>query len=168
MRRIPLLALAVLLLSLPCFAQEPMSLFDVSGTYSYVRFEKSNYNGASVSFALNTNRWLGLVADVGGYHQAVKSGFKSSDLVSYLFGPRLSYRTEERITPFAQVLLGGVYDTAISRNTIALSAGGGFDVKIDPHVSLRLAQADYLLTRFGEQTQNSVRLSTGLVFHFGK
>lgn len=170
MRRIPWLILVVLLLSLPAFAQqEPVPVFEISGAYSYVRYSstKSNFNGGSVSFTLNPNPWLGVVADVGAYHESVIKGFDSSNLVSYLFGPRVSYRSQDRITPFVQVLFGGVYDTLQDSTALAMTAGGGFDVRVAPHVALRLIQAEYFMTRFGRQTQNNVRISTGLVFRFG-
>jgi opacity protein-like surface antigen len=173
MRRIPWLIIALLLVCLPSFAQQPpppTPVFDISGTYSYVRVGStaSNYNGASASFALNVNHWLGVVGDFGGYHEAVMSGFDSSNLITYLFGPRVSYRSEERVTPFVQVLFGGAYDTYIARSALAMTAGGGLDYKVAPHVSLRLAQVEYLMTRFGQQTQNNLRVSTGIVFHLGK
>jgi hypothetical protein len=171
MRRILLLALGVLLASVPSFAQkEPVPFIDVSGTYSYVRISstKTNYNGASMSFALNPKSWFGIVGDIGGYHQAAPQGFESNNLVSYLFGPRLSYRTTSRITPFAQVLFGGIYATMSGQTALAMTAGGGFDLKISPRVSIRLAQGEYLMTRFGGSTQNNIRISTGLVFHFGR
>jgi hypothetical protein len=46
---------------------------ELSASYSYLRFGVSNgvnQNGASVSFAGNFNRWLGLAGDVGGYHKS--------------------------------------------------------------------------------------------------
>jgi outer membrane immunogenic protein len=52
-----------------------------------------------------------------------------------------------------------------------MTVGGGVDVKISRRFSIRPAQVDYLLTRFNEfgtgaQTQNNLRVSTGVVFHF--
>ena len=171
MRRISLLMLGVLLLAVPSFAQqkEPVPYIELSGTYSYVRIAstKTNYNGASVSFALNPKPWLGIVGDIGGYHQAAPQGFESNNLVTYLFGPRISYRTESRITPFGQVLFGGVYSTMSGQTALAMTAGGGFDLKMAPHVAIRLAQGEYFMTCFGSQTQNNIRISTGLVFRFG-
>lgn len=170
MRRIPWLILPVLLLSLPCLAQQkPVPVFEISGAYSYVRYSstKSNFNGGSVSFALNPNPWLGVVADVGAYHESVIQGFDSSNLISYLFGPRISYRSEDRITPYAQVLFGGAYDTLMDRSALAMTAGGGLDVSVAHHVALRLVQGEYFMTRFGRDTQNNVRISTGIVFQFG-
>ena len=45
-----------------------------------------------------------------------------------------------------------------------MTAGGGFDLKIADHVSLRLGQGEYFMTRFGSYTQNNLRISTGIVF----
>ena len=104
---------------------------------------------------------------IGGYHQAAPQGFESNNLVTYLFGPRISYRTESRVTPFAQVLFGGAYSTMSGQTALAMTAGGGFDLKIAPHVAIRVAQGEYLMTRFGGSTQNNLRISTGLVFQFG-
>lgn len=170
MRRAWQLPLIAVFLALPAWAQQtPAPVFEISGTYSYVRISdtKTNYNGASLSFALNAKPWLGVVADIGGYHEATLQGFPSGNLVSYLFGPRISYRKGERIAPFAQVLLGGVYDTVSAQNALAIAPGGGFDLKVTPHVALRLGEVDYLMTRFGRQTQNNLRFSTGIVFRFG-
>jgi hypothetical protein len=158
-----------MLICLPAAAQQEAPVFEISGTYSYLYASetKSNFNGASASFALNLHPWLGLVADLGGYHQSVGVGASSTNIVTYLFGPRLFYREDLRVTPYAQVLFGGAYDTRRDASTLAMSAGGGFDVRVTPHVALRVAQAEYLLTRFGTGTQNNLRVSAGIVFRFG-
>jgi len=172
MRRVPWLMFGVLLFALPSFAQQttPAPYIEISGTYSYVRISstKTNYNGASMSFAVNPKPWLGIVGDIGGYHEAAPQGFPSGNLVSYLFGPRLYYRTQSSITPFAQVLFGGAYNTTSGQSALAMTAGGGFDLKIADHVSLRLGQGEYFMTRFGSYTQNNLRISTGIVFTFGE
>ena len=59
----------------------------------------------------------------------------------------------------------------LSNNAFAMTVGGGFDVNLSRHFAVRPAQVDYLLTRFDElntnaQTQNNLRVSTGVVFHF--
>jgi outer membrane protein OmpA-like peptidoglycan-associated protein len=153
-------------------------------------------HGGSTSVAFNVNRYLGLVADFSGFH-ADKFGPNapptggvvnaSGDVVTYMFGPRLSFR--HKVTPFVQVLFGGVYASAVtvsgcsgfgctplpSENALALAAGGGLDLTLSRHVALRLFQAEYLMTRFADRStnvgqtarQNDLRLSVGLVFRFG-
>jgi outer membrane protein OmpA-like peptidoglycan-associated protein len=59
------------------------------------------------------------------------------------------------------------------QNTLAITAGGGLDIKVRRHFAIRIIQAEYLMTRFqdyntgGSASQNDMRLSSGLVFRFG-
>src|SRR6266481_1970065 len=113
----------------------------LSGGYSYFRLGGSgglNANGLSGSVAYNPNHWLGVVADVGGYH-ASPSGV-SVNTYTYMFGPRLSLRNPSSITPFVQALLGGsriTVDSGGSSNQFAYSVGGGVDLRVLPHLALR-------------------------------
>src|SRR5262249_52382814 len=101
----------------------------------------------------------------------------------YLFGPRFSYRTEH-LTPFIHALFGAArvtsnvtppplsafFNRTFSENAFATALGGGLDWNFNKHVSWRMIQAEYLLTRFndgGENHQNNIRPATGLVIHFG-
>src|SRR6185436_16683773 len=60
-----------------------------------------------------------------------------------------------------------------SRTGFAMTAGGGLDIKINRHVSFRLVELDYMLTRLQnlrslqDNNQNNFRASTGLNFTFG-
>jgi len=176
---------AVSLFGSAAYAQDTPK-FDVFAGYSYVRENPStsgvdgfNLHGGSASIAYNANHWLSGVADFGGYHSNNILGTGVDDTLStYLFGPRISYHRDSRITPFGQVLfgvahIGGSNGLAFStsNNSFAMTVGGGVDVKISRRFSIRPAQVDYLLTRFNEfgtgaQTQNNLRVSTGVVFHF--
>lgn len=166
------------------FAQDTPK-FDIFAGYSYVRDNPStsgvngfNLHGGSASVAYNANNWLSAVADFGGYHANNILGSGIDGTVStYLFGPRISYRKHERITPFAQTLFGvahasgSAFGVSSTSNAFAASFGGGVDVKLSHHFSFRPAQVEYLLTRFPEttnsrETQNNLRVSTGFVFHF--
>jgi outer membrane immunogenic protein len=163
------------------FAQDTPK-FDIFAGYSYVRDNPStsgvpsfNLHGGSASVAYNVNNWLGAVADFGGYHEnnILGSGVDGT-LSTYLFGPRISYRKHERFTPFAQALFGVAHSSVSfgsTDNAFAASFGGGVDVKLFHRLSWRPAQVEYLLTRFPEtttsrETQNNLRVSTGVVFHF--
>ena len=63
---------------------------------------------------------------------------------------------------FSDEILG----VTASENTFALALGGGIDAGLSDSISFRVAQVDYLLTRFGDQSQNNVRISTGIVLRF--
>jgi len=166
------------------FAQEGPR-FDVFAGYSYVRDNPStsgvngfNLHGGSASLAYNVNSWLSGVADFGGYHanNILGSGVDGT-ISTYLFGPRFSYRRHVRFTPFAQTLFGVAHASGSgfgisgTNNAFAASFGGGVDLKLTRRFSLRPAQVEYLLTRFPEttnsrETQNNLRVSTGVLFHF--
>jgi outer membrane protein OmpA-like peptidoglycan-associated protein len=161
-------------------------------------------HGGSTSLAYNFNSHVGLVFDFAGFRvdslelNSPGAGFGTSRTVntggnvfSLLFGPRVSFRNHERLTPFLQVLGGGVRASQVNiegctaltfgcaplseETVIALTAGGGLDLRMTRRISLRLFQAEYLGTRFRDPSsltgdhgwQNNVRLSAGIVFGFG-
>ena len=157
----------------------------------------SNVNGGSGAAAFYPSKHFGIVADFGGYKISSISGTAvqaatgsssnavSGTLISYLFGPRVRIGYE-KVTPFAQVLFGGAHIGNItdstgricgtpgctlfsSENAFALTAGGGVDVKVARHFSIR-GQAEYLMTRFKDLNgvvarQNNARISAGIVIH---
>jgi outer membrane protein OmpA-like peptidoglycan-associated protein len=155
-------------------------------------------NGGSASIAFNLSRYFALVADFGGYDDSrlrlAGPGANPTTVVdssgtafTFLGGPRLSFRNHSRFTPFAQVLFGAAHAGQVTlsgctgssctplpaQTAFALTAGGGFDIRLTRHLSLRPIQAEYLMTRFADptsgagNTQNDVRLSTGLLFRLG-
>jgi hypothetical protein len=168
MKKTTWLVLGILMFTGAGSAQETPRA-DISIGYSYFRAGLSsgvNQQGGSVSVAGNVNRWFGVVGDFGAYHA---SPFGSSlNTYTFLVGPRFSARNPSRVTPFAQVLIGGAHLNGSSGSTtpFAVSAGGGVDL----HVSRRLAlrpQLDYLALRANGSTLNSARASLSLVFQFG-
>ena len=155
-------------------------------------------NGGSASIALNLSRYFALVADFGGYDDTQLRldgpganppylANSAGTAFTALLGPRFSFRNHSRLTPFAQVLLGAARAEEVklsnctgasctplpAQTSFALTAGGGFDIRLARHISLRAIQAEYLMTRFSEPStgtgnmQNDVRLSTGLLFRLG-
>ena len=173
--------------------------------YSYLRsvptLETGNrlvwLNGGSASIAYNFNRYLGIVADVGDYTNSeirfqgaygatIDVNDADGGVLSYLFGPRLSFRQHERFTPFVQALFGGVHASEVDianctssctllpvQNSFAMTAGGGLDIRVHRHIAIRIIQAEYMMTRFQNYdtgttaSQNDMRLSSGIVFRFG-
>jgi len=161
------------------------SKIDIFAGYSYLRTNPSaagasgfSLNGGSASIAYNIKPWLSAVADFGGYTNLNLFNVGSSGTAStYLFGPRVYIHHIWRVHPFAEALFGTVhgsanlFDTVNSHNAFAAAFGGGFDFRISHHFSLRPLDVEYLPTRFpeigaGRQTQDNLRASTGIVFHF--
>jgi outer membrane protein OmpA-like peptidoglycan-associated protein len=155
-------------------------------------------NGGSASIAFNLSRYFGIAADFGGYDDTrlrlAGPGANPPSVVdsggtafTYLLGPRLSFRNHSRITPFARVLFGAAHAGQVTlsgctgssctplpaQTAFAMTAGGGFDIRLARHISIRAIQAEYLMTRFSDpttgagNTQNDLRLSTGLLFRLG-
>lgn len=161
--------------------------------------------GWHASLTGNANSWIGAVFDFSGEFSNPR--FTGNDVglpgtipitinsstFTYLFGPRFTYRKMNHITPFAEALFGPAtlrasssdlgITNVISTTAFATALGGGVDMPMNRHITLRLIQADYILTRFRElgvdpntglpvfsgerRTQNNLRASVGVVFHFG-
>lgn len=165
--------LTVSAFALPAMAQDETPKAEAYAGYDYLRVNSGgtgfNFSGGSGQFVYNVNNWLGILGDFGGYYTG--NGF-SAGILSYLFGPRINLRGHGKLTPFAQVLIGGARSIDTSpQNAFAMTAGGGVDFKISEHVAIRAAQAEYMLTKFTDgasNRQNNFRYSAGVVFRFGK
>lgn len=108
MKKLILSALAFFVFAAVALAQD-VPAADVAGAYSFLKVVKDSSltaEGGSGSVALNFNGWLGAVSDFALYHSSVIGPGLAAG--TYAFGPRFSYRHWRRITPFTQVLFGGV------------------------------------------------------------
>jgi hypothetical protein len=166
MKRLLLLSLGLFLFAIPSRAQS----VDASVGYSYFRLGGSggiNQNGVSGSLAYKPIPYLGIVGDFGGYHAS--PGGVSLNTYTFLFGPRVILHNPTRITPFAQFLAGAAHLTAGggagSSTDFAYSVGGGVDVGVLPHLSVR-PQLDYVGIRNSGNTANCTRVSLSAVVHF--
>jgi hypothetical protein len=147
MRKLILFCGLFLALPVPAIAQDNPQV-EVYGGFSHVQLNVGGFgfgfNGASGSISINPSKWWGLVGDFGGYHTS--SFGTNSTAITYLGGPKFSYRKMDRITPFAQALFGGMHLTqrvggicnggsACSISPLAMALGGGLDVNLTPHVA---------------------------------
>ena len=161
-------------------AQETRGM-EISGQYQYVRINpgqgapSANCQGAGGTFAVNVNRFLGVVGDIGGCKITGLPTGATSHEINYLFGPRFAYHNSGRFTPYAQVLFGGERLSASvtgfpssSVNSFAMTFGGGADLQLTRHLAFRAIQVEYLYTHFSGAKQNNMRLQSGLVYRFGK
>jgi peptidoglycan-associated lipoprotein len=182
MRKVVCLFALMLLAAWPAAAQEQPKV-EVAAYYSYVRTNPStsgvdgfNLNGGGGSVAFNANSWLGFVGEFNGYKVGDIAGVDpQANVFTYQFGPRLSARGE-RFTPFVHALFGGARissdfaGTGTSDSSFSMSVGGGIDAKLTDHIAIRVAQVDWLLTRFdegaGRVNQNNFKYSGGIVFRF--
>lgn len=141
-----------------------------------------NLNGGNATFAWAVKPDWDVVGDVAvGYAGGISSPGYSLTLSTFTAGVR--YRPpvgHSSFRPFGQILAGVAHSSGSlvqSPNPGATNAGaafaanfgGGLDLRLDPRFSLRLAEADYLLTTFDNGTndhQNNLRISAGVVIHF--
>ena len=181
------MALCVLVLGvLPAGAQT--SRFEFSGGYSFLHEQdrSEDYPAGWVAAGTgNVTDWIGVSAEVSGNYRtcnkcqrgpftSVNSRGKDLDLAMYTFmaGPRLAARMS-RVTPFAQVLLGGThmsggaeFDGALSTG-FSYQPGGGVDVYVTPTLGLRV-QGDYRVVRTEGLNNNASRVVVGLVWRQGQ
>ena len=161
--------------------------------YSYLRSNAPpgdcgciNLNGGSATFAwtLKPGGAFALVGDVTAAHaDSISSSGYSLTLSSYTAGAR--YRLKLRQPswqPFGQALIGLAHSsgnlvegansaTSNAGAAFAANLGGGLDLGLNRRFSLRLVEADYLVTTFdngGNSHQNNLRLGAGVVLRFGK
>ena len=165
-------ACVVVLLASVCVAQAyaQTSKVDIFGGYSYLHtnpglgLPSANAHGWEASATYNLNSWLGVKADFDGHYCCAQK------MHNFLFGPQVSFGHVWKVSPYVHALVGASHGTSTGFTDTVLSyaLGGGVDWKLRDGISWRVAQADYLATRYGDDTQNNIRLSTGLVFHWGK
>jgi hypothetical protein len=126
-------------------------------------------------------RGLGVVADIAGAHQAnINASGVGLDLVTATFGPRYTLPLDRgRYAIYGQALGGiaqgfnSVFPNANGAQTTASSlafrTGGGLQVRLKPHLALRLFELDYLRTQLPNSTtnvQNNLSVAAGLVLQF--
>jgi len=166
LRKLFLMLALCLLASVSAHAQS----VQVFGGYSYLRFRGTpagNYNGWHFAGEYKFRKFhglLGAVGDVSGDYGSPTG--VSSSVRTYLFGPQVSYTW--KISPFAHALVGAGHFSQGSFGSTSLSEGfgAGIDTKIAPKIYWRILEGDAIHTHFFNNTQDDLRLSTGIVIHF--
>ncbi len=159
----------------PLPGMEEVMRVDLFGGYSHQTLNSSSGGGPSVNgwvadMQTTLGRSFGLVVSVNG----VSGSQFGADLQLYsiLIGPRMTIRTHLG-NVFVHALVGGARLTATAAGVeaqssgVATAMGGGVDVKFTRRTSLRIVQADYLMTGIAGKTQNNYRFATGLVYRPG-
>jgi hypothetical protein len=161
-KQIALAIVLAFLLCAPAFAQRVE-------IYGGAQFEhlQSSYNAFGWNGALTGNfkHVLGITADFSGVY---KSHRVSSSAYTYTVGPVLTARLPV-VQPFVHALFGGasISGGGMSDNAFAMFLGGGLDIGLRKGIGIRLVQADWLMTKFNNETQNSQgRVSAGIVIKF--
>jgi hypothetical protein len=128
---------------------------------------QSSYNavGWDASLTGNFKHVLGITGDFSGVYN---SRHANSSVYTYTVGPVLTARLPV-VQPFVHALFGGATTKieGTTDNAFAMFLGGGLDIGLRKGIGLRLVQADWLMTKFGGQTQeHQGRVSAGIVIKF--
>ncbi len=187
MRRLTLVLVAILAMSFVALAQDFPRLEATAG-YRYMRIQSGtptsfgamNSSGVGGGVAINFHKNIGLVADIG-FDKVTRTGRTDDKLTTYMFGPQFKYRSEARLSPFGHFLVGAAHcndgyevGTPLDSSIIlpattewAFGFGGGADLRLTDMISARVGQIDYIRTHFANYHQNNMRLTMGVVIHFG-
>lgn len=151
-----------------------------------------NLNGGGGAFVYNFGNYIGIKGEFQGYgsttatfHLPTGTFNTQANMFTYLFGPQISIPLK-KFRVFGEGLFGGAYtngyanlfrdahimNISASNNGFAMAFGGGLDIKAGKNVAFRVAEVDYLLTRYeykaiGINNQSNFRYQAGVVFLFG-
>jgi outer membrane protein OmpA-like peptidoglycan-associated protein len=168
--------------------------FDLGLSYTYKLAKISNVSGSTFGLqggsadgvywlGEGARRW-GLAFDLNGETASnIEPGVNLSQF-TFVAGPRYTI-WQNKSKPHGANLYGEVLGGYLhafnsvfpatstpqtSANSFSLQAGGGFNLPIAKSIDLRLIEADYILTKLpnaSNDIQSDLRLSAGLVFRFG-
>jgi hypothetical protein len=154
-----------------------------------------SFNGGGGGAQFNFAKFLAVKGEFMGYGSSTFTAdylghtyTASGNMFTYLFGPVIRIPLWY-VKPFGEVLLGGSNTNAyvnlsnaivagggaISRtpnqHPFTLALGGGLDLKLTEHVSIRPGEVDFVLTRYtnpltSTNNQNNFRYCGGVVFTF--
>ena len=158
--------------------------FEAAGSFAYTHSVSTNagaFNliGGTAEGTYYLPHWFGLTADVGLERFRDLPAGLNSTVYTFTSGPKIPLTHHwRRVTPFAQALVGlarlnaNASSVSAGENSVAVFVGGGVDLQLSPELAIRAAQVDYMYTRFALNsgvigTQNTLRMSAGVVFRFG-
>ena len=138
--------------------------------FSYLSFDprgvttRLNMYGWDASVTGNPIKWFGIEGDFGGHYRPNCGGVigLTCGHASFMGGPKLAFRSTW-VTMYAHGLFGiddgilGFSGVSVSDKPFAFAAGGGVDIRVAEHLSLRAAQFDYFRT----ETRHRARSGAG-------
>ena len=192
-RNVVLFLGVVLLSAMPVFAQDDQGKAEISGNYSYIRFNPQNnnisglgafsLNGGGGAFTYFFTSLVGVKAEFEGYGSTTRplpnGSPVSANLFTYNVGPEIKLRSG-KFQPFAEAMFGGAHSNvnsntcaevgclhSPSNNAFDFIVGGGLDIKVTQSIALRPGQFDYILTRFGNSFTNGNNNQSNFRFQAG-
>jgi outer membrane immunogenic protein len=133
-------------------------------------------SGGGGTLVVNAPHGISLVADLsGGHANQVDGTSQNITLFNYVFGPRYSYRTSHRFTPYVEGLVGksvevSNYAYVENVSSLAVQAGGGVTMRVNRVIGWNVMETDYVYSQLPNSLNNqqsTLRVSSGILFRFG-
>jgi hypothetical protein len=174
--RTPAVVITLLLSLAGTAGAQTMPAYDVSAGYSFLRDHDidENLHGWLFSYTGNLTGLFAVVGEVGGNYSSPSFAGTTIDLSvhSFMGGGKVASRRSARVTPFGQVLVGGVRGSISllglgeSSTEFALQYGGGADIWMRSNVGVRAGIDERTIFAGGETTQET-RFNVGIVWAGG-
>ena len=157
-----------------------------SGAYANLASDTNRFwlNGGTAELAGQSHHGYGAVCNVTGQHTASTGAGVPLNLLTTIFGPRYTWTPSRlsgqarTVSIFVEGLAGeahgfrglfpGPSSADSSSLSLAVKIGGGVEVSLSRHLSLRVVEASWLRTQLPNTTtdvQNNLQLDAGFVFH---
>ena len=176
---------------------------EVTALPFWTRFDGTQCAGGGGQAAFRLSPSWQIVGQLSGCQLRDLALNKTGDSLTYAIGPRWTPLAERRLSPFAQVLVGGnkltryevdpirekllkaeakrkgrelpgpeSYSQSDIRHGLALLAGTGIDIRLNPAFAFRLASVEYARSWAGSTTDSrsynqGLQLSTGVILRMG-
>jgi len=164
---------AVLLSAMVAAAQD-VPRFETFLGYTYVRANSAtdvpafSANGGSGQFVVNFNNWIGFASDLGAVHNGNITGYHiDTTVTNFLFGPRVAIRHWGRVTPYFQILWGGVYGASSTQVLIPTGTPTN-PIVIPPEVNPLSTEGYTSLRAKRDQTAFAMTVGGGLDIKINK
>ena len=184
----------MLLLLAPQLGSAQTPPVEVSAGWRLLHVEDETFSAGWYADALgNITNSIGVVGEISGHYKSVDESMTlgpgaqvnvSADLRVHTFmgGVRFSWRTNPRITPFGQVLIGLAHGSADVEGTTTVGnqtftvnesesssdfgadIGGGVNIRATDRISVRVAGSYFRIVE--DDASNAFRFAAGLVFPF--
>jgi hypothetical protein len=126
-------------------------------------------NGGSGQFIYNFKKSVSFVADIGAVTKQNVGIINADDTTAfYMFGPRYSYRSESRFTPYVQVVFGAATRTLSRQLDVFTSANNPTFPVVTPHNLFPADNVEITAQVSADQTAFAMAAGGGLDWRIGK
>jgi outer membrane immunogenic protein len=132
--------------------------------------------GLGGGFAINAEHGFSAVLDLSTANaNGINGTTQNIRILNFLGGPRYSFRSRSKFTPYGQVLIGASQEFstvafATNQTAFAVSGGAGVNHALGRYFGWKIVEASYLYSQLpngSNDHQNDLRISTGLFFRMG-